>query len=390
MNLKNGSIFLGVYFWAMCGVVAAQGGPPVSDKTIFEEKDGMLAVEAEHFFSQSSGDIRKFYLTAKGRTPEVSPDGDPSHVGGASNGAYIEILPDTRRSHDDKLVRGGNFSEVPGKLAVVSYKVHVSNPGRYYVWVRAYSTGSEDNGLHVGLDGKWPASGRKMQWCEGRHTWRWESKQRTKKEHCGVPYGIYLDIEKAGEHVVHFSMREDGFEFDKWLMTLNRDFVRPAGVGPASVVKAGPAPRVFPMVPASPGSKVKPEKTPARGSKNSKVSAQTPVRRIGEKPAALPRKPDGDGSVNVSDELKTWHKVTLDLSGPYAHERDDAVNPFTDHQMLIHFRHADGTEYRIPGFFAADGNAGNWSAQDGHVWRARFAPDRAGLWSYVVKFDFPT
>jgi hypothetical protein len=115
-------------------------------------------------------------------TPLVGPDGDPPHLAGASGGAYLEILPDTRRTHDDPLVPGENFTNEPGHVGVLHYKVHVTTAGRYYVWVRAYSTGTEDNGLHVGLNGRWPASGQRMQWCEGKDSWRWESRQRTAQE----------------------------------------------------------------------------------------------------------------------------------------------------------------------------------------------------------------
>ena len=110
-------------------------------------------------------------------------------------------------------------------MAVVHYRVKINQPGRYYVWVRAYSTGSEDNGLHVGMNGLWPESGQRMQWCVGKNTWRWDSKQRTNAQHCGVPYQIYLDIESPGIYDIQFSMREDGFEMDQFLLTLNRDFI---------------------------------------------------------------------------------------------------------------------------------------------------------------------
>jgi hypothetical protein len=73
------------------------------------------------------------------------------------------------------------------------------------------------------MDGTWPASGQGLQWCVGKRTWRWESKQRTDENNCGEPYKIYLDVE-AGLHEITFSMREDGFEFDKWFMTQNREF----------------------------------------------------------------------------------------------------------------------------------------------------------------------
>ncbi len=45
------------------------------------------------------------------------------------------------------------------------------------------------------------------------------------------------------------------------------------------------------------------------------------------------RKPDGDGSVAISGELKQWHKVTLTLDGPFAHEKDNKPNPFTDYRL---------------------------------------------------------
>ncbi|MFZ5831031.1 MAG: hypothetical protein ACOY3P_13150, partial [Planctomycetota bacterium] len=189
--------------------------PIAGGDLVLEEQGGLAAVEAEHFYKQTKTDKRAWHITSPDSIPSVSPDGDPAHLPGASGGAYVECLPDTRRNHSQKLVAGENFSDAPGALAVLHYKVHFNTPGRYYVWVRAHSTCTEDNGIHVGLDGAWPESGRRMQWCAGKHSWHWESKQRTKEEHCGVPYAIYLDVTSPGEHEVMFSLREDGFEFDK-------------------------------------------------------------------------------------------------------------------------------------------------------------------------------
>lgn len=233
--------------------------PMVDASVVFAERDGLVAVEAEHFFKQTSADVRAFYLTHAERSPGLQPDGDPNHVAGASGGAYLEILPDTRRTHGDKLTRGVNFSPEPGKMAVLHYNVHFTTPGRYYVWVRAYSTGSEDNGLHVGLDGQWPASGQRLQWCEGKRSWRWESKQRTEAQHCGEPHKIFLDVKEAGHHTIQFSMREDGFEFDKWFMTTDREFERPQGLGPKSHLHAGSLPRSFAYVEAATAARRSPE-----------------------------------------------------------------------------------------------------------------------------------
>jgi hypothetical protein len=102
---------------------------------------------------------------------------------------------------------------------------------------------------------------------------------------------------------------------------------------------------------------------------------------------APPTKPDGSGAMAISGELQQWHKVTLTLDGPYAQERDTAPNPFTDYRFDVRFTHESGTpDYRVPGYFAADGNAAETSAESGVKWRAHLAPDKPGRWTYTVSF----
>ncbi|MGQ9607503.1 MAG: DUF5060 domain-containing protein [Thermogutta sp.] len=96
---------------------------------------------------------------------------------------------------------------------------------------------------------------------------------------------------------------------------------------------------------------------------------------------------DGDGRISISGELKQWHKVTLTLAGPFAHERDRDPNPFTDYGFWVEFRHESGAPtYRVPGYFAADGQAGETSAEAGNCWRAHLAPDKTGEWTYRTVF----
>lgn len=95
----------------------------------------------------------------------------------------------------------------------------------------------------------------------------------------------------------------------------------------------------------------------------------------------------GDGRVTISGELKRWHKVTLTLTGPFARERDESPNPFTDYDFTVEFRHESGEPvYRVPGYFAADGQAAETSAEAGNCWRAHLAPDKTGVWRYRVSF----
>lgn len=252
MKIRNLTVFLIVSTYLSGSVIAQKfNNPIVGSDVVFEEENGIVAVEAEYFYKQSKSDIRQWYRTSKEEEAKVGHDEDGSHCIDAGNNAYLEILPDTRVTHSDKLIAGENFSNVAGQMGILHYKVKINTPGRYYVWVRAYSCGAEDNGLHVGMNGNWPETGQRLQWCEGKNAWRWESRQRTEKVHCGEPYLIYLDIEKAGVHEITFSMREDGFEFDRFLLTNEREYI-PQGIGPDVKLASGTLPESYPLVTLDP------------------------------------------------------------------------------------------------------------------------------------------
>lgn len=182
--------------------------------TLHAQEFVAVKVEAENFVSKHP----HWYRTGNGNTPNVRPDPDGSHAGSASGGAYMELLPDTRVSHADRLVTNGNFWNVAGTGPSMSYNVNIPEAGRYIVFAKAFSTGTEDNGIHVGLNNSNPASGQRMQWCNGKNQWTWSSAQRTSSNHCGSPRTIYLDFSFAGANTVTFSAREDGFELDQFIL----------------------------------------------------------------------------------------------------------------------------------------------------------------------------
>lgn len=214
------------------GTSAIEGPGPGSSET-YEELDGLVAVEAEHFASYDNKDApRDFMYTSVDFTPGVTPDPDENHAGDASGQAYLETLPDTRVTHDDPIKEGESIFNNAGTGPTLDYNVHFNTAGTYYVWVRAYSTGGEDNGIHVGINGTFPESGQKLQFCSGKNQWSWSSNKRDSGgTACGIPNTITIEVPSAGTHTVQFSMREDGFEFDKWLMTTDEQYV-PDGAGP--------------------------------------------------------------------------------------------------------------------------------------------------------------
>ncbi len=474
---------------------------PATAELIHAEKDGLIAIEAEHFSRQTLTEKRAWHIIAPASLSTVSPDPDPSHSEDASSGRYIEALPDTRHSHSDTLVPGENFTDTPGQLATAYYKINVKTPGRYYVWARCYSTGTEDNGLHFGLNGQWPASGQRWQ-TTAKNGWHWDCKQRTAQTHSGVPMELYLDIPHAGDHELAISMREDGTELDKIILSHDKAYT-PTGHGPSSELKSGKLPTAPTIVSAAPTVYSMPLKdfttgstgydsdgnqwlalypalakhgkaqsafplasgrynisltaagdtpshaqhhlaindaptgtlhcqptpnnstatslftnievntgdvitlnssilegegraritaltfTPAdpktTAANTAKPTAQTP-KPTGPK-LVEPRQADGNSAVTITGENRTWHKLTLTLLGPYAHEQDNTPNPFTDYALTVTFTHQSGSpSYRIPGYFAADGTAGTTSAVSGTHWRAHLSPDKPGRWDYTIAF----
>ncbi len=88
--------------------------------------------------------------------------------------------------------------------------------------------------------------------------------------------------------------------------------------------------------------------------------------------------------VTVTGSLKKWHKITLSFQGPWGSE-GSTPNPFLDYRLQVTFSNGDRT-YIVPGYFAADGQAGETSATSGNIWRVHFAPDTIGEWLWEASF----
>ena len=153
-------------------------------------------------------------------TPTQENDPDPNHTDTASGGEYLELLPDIRIKHGDPFGPPLGFWPQPGTGPKASYTVDFPEAGRYHVHARIFATGSEDNGIHFGLNGEWPDTSKALQTCTaGDRAWRWSSRRR----HiggwpCGVEKSIWLEVPSAGTHTVMISAREDGFELDRVML----------------------------------------------------------------------------------------------------------------------------------------------------------------------------
>ncbi|MEM1107362.1 MAG: DUF5060 domain-containing protein [Planctomycetota bacterium] len=89
-------------------------------------------------------------------------------------------------------------------------------------------------------------------------------------------------------------------------------------------------------------------------------------------------------AAEVPEKAMIWHAVTIDFVGPQSAESAEP-NPFTDYRLDVTFNNGDKS-YVVPGYFAADGDAANTSAEAGNVWRVHFLPDALGEWSWSASF----
>jgi len=177
-----------------------------------------------------------------------------------------------------------------------------------------------------------------------------------------------IKIEKGDAISVKAKVGTDGSEFSRGRWA-SLSFV-PVGKGKAELAAANSGTKTVPK------KKKQPKFQPAKPIDLTKHFSDP------EKRAA-----DGDGSIEVSGDLKEWHKVTLTLDGPFAHELDKSPNPFTDYRMTVVFTHESGAPtLTVPGYFATDGDAANSGADKGTKWRAHLSPNKTGTWKYKVSF----
>ncbi len=86
----------------------------------------------------------------------------------------------------------------------------------------------------------------------------------------------------------------------------------------------------------------------------------------------------------VTGQLKKWHPLSITFRGPLTSE-NASPNPFVDFRLDVTFQHGERNVV-VPGYYAADGRAGETGATEGDCWRVNFVPDAAGEWTWHASF----
>ena len=90
-------------------------------------------------------------------------------------------------------------------------------------------------------------------------------------------------------------------------------------------------------------------------------------------------------NISINGELKKWHKITLTFDGIHSSEYAKE-NPFLNYRLFVTFIN-ENEKFVVPGYYAADGNSSETSADSGKIWKVHFRPNKTGKWKYNVSFQ---
>jgi len=90
-------------------------------------------------------------------------------------------------------------------------------------------------------------------------------------------------------------------------------------------------------------------------------------------------------SPQIQGNYKKWQTLRFIFDGPQCSETAFKPSPFLDYRFEVTFSKGN-KKYKVPGFFAADGESAETGAVSGNKWQANFVPDEPGTWNYQVSF----
>jgi len=186
---------------------------------VFQQDDsgsqGLISIEAEHYHANTSA---------------AGHDWSPNSTAGFSGDGAMEATPNSGLNIKD------NYA--PLNSPRMDYDINFVTTGTHYVWVLGLGTHTGNDSIHIGLDNAEVATSKAVEQFPGTD-WIWSNQRRDP----AVPGGhlpATLEITSTGVKTLNAWMREDGFIFDKIVITTDPAFV-PTGTGPAESFQKGGA-----------------------------------------------------------------------------------------------------------------------------------------------------
>jgi lysophospholipase L1-like esterase len=140
-----------------------------------------------------------------------------NYTSGYSGDSAMRTSPVSGKAHKD-----AGYSQTSPQL---DYRVNFVQTGTHYVWVRGYADRSNNNSVHVGLDGTEISSSEDLGFPTNS-VWTW----------VGGAGVASFEVLSPGIHTVNVWMRETGFRIDKLVVTSDAGY-QPTGFGPAESMR---------------------------------------------------------------------------------------------------------------------------------------------------------
>jgi hypothetical protein len=126
---------------------------------------------------------------------------------GYSGAGALRALPNTGASHS---------SSYETDSPRLDYNVDFTQTGTYHVWVRGWASNSDDDRVHVGIDGAGTSTADRIDGFTD--AWQWSRSTRDRDD-------ATLDVTTTGPHTINVWMYRDGFRIDAILLTLDDAYV---------------------------------------------------------------------------------------------------------------------------------------------------------------------
>lgn len=276
---------------AVCGETVCGIGQTCADGACTAPSPTVVVEAENFAYRFNPGNSRTWYTLVQGRdVPWVEgnntvgfpcqgdrcEDSSPNNLEDRGGNGIIEIMPDQRRAHGDPMAAycGGltqgcdhpmydahirnaagfpgyrvttthenaEFYPVPGEGPGIGYRVQFIQAGTYRVFDLGGRANPESNSWHVGIsrtnrapdvangetwpEGTWETNGRGLIHCTNGWTWSNVRRNDPTGEACSGA-NITINVPTPGIYTVWFTMREDGYQVDKWIATL--DDATPSG-----------------------------------------------------------------------------------------------------------------------------------------------------------------
>ena len=159
---------------------------------VVRETNGIASIEAEHYVNNVTQGSHGWVIISSDDYSGAEAMQSSPNIGTNINTGYVTTSPR------------------------LDYQVEFSQTGRYYVWIRGMGQTDDDDSLHVGLDGREITSSDRISLFTPLSSLTWSQ---------GTMDGpvATIDIDSAGAHTINVWMREDGFIFDKLVLTFESD-----------------------------------------------------------------------------------------------------------------------------------------------------------------------